>query len=161
MGYGTLSATMGFKEAQDAIGNALKNLVNDVDFFNRAYPYPDNLYPEAGKPSMTVRWDGISADNDGDPDYLVPAGFRYEIRIYHPQYAPADANVTDGYIYAQEKVGLGTGLFFEALAQNRRLNGLVLDIVVDGSLAGDLLEPRTETDYYGHEMLLDVRLHDA
>ncbi len=159
MGYGTLSAQMGFKQAMDAVGNALAQLGEEAVFQHRSYPYPDQLYPDPGLPSITVRWDGISADNNGDPEFLVPAGFRYEVRIYHSMYAPADAGQVDNYVYAQEQVALGTASFYESLAKNRGLGGLVLDIIVDGSLAGDLIEPLTETDYYGHELILDVRLH--
>lgn len=150
---------MGFDEAMDAIGEALIGLVDPANYGSLDYPYPDDLYPEAGLPSVTVRWDGITADGDGNPDILVPAGFRYEVRIYHPNYPPAEASDQNAYQYAQGQIKMGTKYIYEGIAKNRNLSGLVLDIIVDGSVAGDLVEPRTDTEYYGHEMLLDVRLH--
>jgi hypothetical protein len=156
----TLSAGMGFKEAQDAIGNAILNAVDRDVFFSLDYPYPDQHYPEAGKPSMTVRWDGISADANGNnPDLKVPAGFRYEVRLYHSFYGP-DATITDPYKYAQEQIAIGSGELYEKLNADRSMGGLVLDIIFDNSLTGDIVEPKTNTDYYGHEALLDVRLHN-
>jgi len=156
----TQSAGMGFKEAMDAIANAILGTVDETKFFSLDYPYPDQHYPESGKPSMTVRWDGISADSNGQhPDLLVPAGFRYEVRIYHSQYAP-DSTIQDSYKYAQEQIAVGVAEMFEKINADRSLGGLVLDVIFDNSLTGDIIEPRTNTDYYGHEALLDVRLHN-
>lgn len=156
----TRSAGMGFNEAMEAIANGIIDAVDETKFWKLEYPYPDQHYPEPGKPSMTIRWDGISADANGNnPDLLVPAGFRYEIRIYHSMYAP-DASIEDSYKYAQSQIALGIGELYEKLNKDRTLGGLVLDLIFDNSLTGDIVEPRTNTDYYGHEALLDVRLHN-
>lgn len=156
----TRSAGMGFEEATDAIANAILTAMDSSKFFSLDYPYPDQHYPESGKPSMTVRWDGISADANGNnPDLEVPAGFRYEIRIYHSQYAP-DPSIEDSYQYAQQQITKGVAELYTKLNKDRTLGGLVLDLIFDNSLTGDIIEPRTNTDYYGHEALIDVRLHN-
>jgi hypothetical protein len=155
----TRSAGMGFEEAADAIAQGILDAVDAAKFFSLDYPYPDQHYPESGKPSMTIRWDGISADANGtNPDVKVPAGFRYEVRIYHSQYGPSPE--VDGYVYAQQQILKGVAELYERLNEDRTLGGLVVDVIFDNSLTGDLIEPRTNTDYYGHEALLDVRLHN-
>ena len=155
----TRSAGMGFEEAMEAIAQGIIGVLDSDKFFSLDYPYPDQHYPESGKPSMTVRWDGISADSNGNhPEVKVPAGFRYEVRIYHSQYAPTPD--VDGYVYAQQMIAKGVAELYTKINEDRTLGGLVTDIIFDNSLTGDLIEPRTDTDYYGHEALLDVRLHN-
>lgn len=154
---------MGFEEAVEKIGNALIALGGPAAYNAQLYPYPDLMVVDAGKPTITARWDGIGEDGEeADESIEVPKSLRYEIRIYHPLYAPADPSLNpdglSGFVFAQKQVLKGTSAFYPALAKDRRLGNLVISTVVDGSITGDLVEPQTEESYYGHELLLTTTI---
>lgn len=154
---------MEFDEAVEHIGNALVSLGGSNAYLNQEFPYPDVMTVLAGKPTITARWDGIAEDGDPIEGIVVPKSFRFEIRIYHPFYAPADRpelnpNNLDGFEFAQKMILDGTSAFYPALARDRQLDGLVLSTVLEGSITGDLEEPRTREVFYGHEMLLTTTM---
>ncbi len=149
---------MNLLDAVNSIGNALKNLANTGPagkFMQADYPIPEIFSAEAGRPSMTVRFDGIAGD---DPDYSEvansPSDLRFEVRIYHPSYAPAEMGQIDGYVFAQQQVLEGSSEFYSNLKADPTLGNLLLDIGIQGSIAGDLIEPTTGDAYLGHEIIL-------
>lgn len=155
--------TMNILESVTAIGEALRDLAvtgPEGQFMNSFYPLPESFSADAGRPSMTVRFDGIAAD---DPDYdevaNSPSDYRFEIRIYHPDYAPGELSVPDGYVFAQTQVLEGTSEFYANLKRDKSLGGLLLDINVQGSIAGDLIEPTTGDAYVGHEIIVITSLY--
>lgn len=155
---------MEFDEAVEAIGEAIVDLGGPDAYNNQLFPYPDYMAVDAGKPTITARWDGIAEDGENaDEDIMVPKAFRFEVRIYHPFYAPADKpelnpNNLDGFAFAQKMILDGTSAFYPALAKDRQLGGLVISTSLEGSITGDLEEPRSEEVFYGHEMLLTTTI---
>ena len=150
-------------DAVDAIGNAIGSLATTGPrgvFQDVFYPTPEFLEVLPGRPSMTVRFDGIAGDDwNKYQEMLVPpkspSDMRFEIRIYHPPMIPAELPPsTDQYVYAQRKVLEGTSEFYKNLRIDNTLDGLVMDTLVLGSVAGDLIDPRNEREYYGHEIML-------
>lgn len=154
---------MDFDEAVNHIGRALVSLGGPNAYENQEFPYPDYMTVLAGKPTITARWDGIAEDGDTIEGVIVPKAFRFEVRIYHPFYAPQDRpqlnpDNLDGFAFAQKMILDGTSAFYPALAMDRQLDGLVLSTTLEASITGDLEEPRTEEVFYGHEMLLTTTM---
>lgn len=154
---------MDLLEAVDAIGNALKDLATtgaDGVFQNSLYPVPDFLDILPGRPGMTVRFDGIAGDDWNKYQELPeppksPSDLRFEIRIYHPPDISSDVPAsTDPYAFAQTQVMKGTSEFYKNLRSDNTLGDLVMDVLILGSVAGDLFDPRNNREYYGHEIVL-------
>lgn len=151
--------TMDLQTAVETIGNYFVSLCDtdeDGAFGGADFPIPDFLQIEAGRPYLTVRWDGIT---EWDMDYSEvansPSGMRWEIRIYHSLYLPAGEDPeADAYKYAQTKVLSGSSAFFQALMSDVSLNDLVIDITINGSISGELFDPRANETFYGHEIIL-------
>lgn len=142
------------------IGEKLVDMVPKRDFGARLYPYPGygNHDYSVEKPTIICRWDGIADDKATERvGIVVPSALRYEVRIIHPSNdGPADA--LDFYANAQDKIEFGSGKFFEALANNRDMDELVLDVGVEASVIGDLIDPTTNQLFYGHEMVIYVKV---
>jgi hypothetical protein len=154
---------MDLKEAVDAIGTALKNLAttgSEGVFQVSEYPVPETLDVSEGRPAMTVRFDGIAGDDWNRYQEMIeppksPSDLRFEIRIYHPPYAPAEVGThVDPYQYAQDKVLEGSSEFYKNLRGDNTLGDLVMDVMVAGSVAGDLVDPKNRREFYGHEIIV-------
>ena len=150
-------------DAVDAIGSALQALATtgaEGVFQSSAYPVPDLLEVLEGRPAMTVRFDGIAGDDWNKYQEMIeppksPSDLRFEIRIYHPPSIPSDMPYdTDPYVFAQTQVLKGTSEFYKNLRADNTLGDLVMDTIVLGSIAGDLVEPKSRREYYGHEIVL-------
>jgi len=158
---------MTLKEATNAIGNALVACADtgpDGNFATALFPVPDQFFAEAGRASLVCRFDGIAADDWNKYAELpnppkTPSDLRFEVRVYHPPYGPAEENVSDGYGYAQDKVLEGVSEFYSNLREDITLGGLVMDVLVNGSLTGDLVDPRARTEYYGEEIILIASIY--
>lgn len=152
-----------------AIGEALTALADTDEngtFQQAFYPSPDRLDVLPGRPSMTVRFDGIAGDDwnkyqEMVPPPLSPSDLRFEIRIYHPSEIPAEMPYdTDPYVFAQTEVLKGTSEFYKGLRRDNTLGDLIMDVLVLGSVAGDLVDPRPGgRTYYGHEIMLVTSLY--
>jgi hypothetical protein len=149
--------------AVDAIGSALRDLAttgHDGVFQDSLYPVPDMLDIAEGRPVMTVRFDGIAGDDWNRLQEMIeppksPSDLRFEVRIYHPPNIPSTVPYdTDPYIYAQEQVMKGTSEFYKNLRADNTLGDLVMDVLILGSVAGDLFDPRNNREFYGHEIML-------
>ncbi len=149
---------MNLFDSVNAIGNALIDLAG-ADFQAAHYPIPSIFQADAGQPSMTVRFDGIAGD---DPDYSEvansPSDLRFEVRVYHPDFAPPGSGAVDDYVYAQQQVLLGSSLLYSRIKEDVSLGGLLLDLSIQGSIAGDLIEPTTGEAYLGHEIIIVATL---
>lgn len=150
-------------EAVETIGGALAALgtTGQEGVFQKSeYPVPDMLDILEGRPAMTVRFDGIAGDDWNKYQEMIeppksPSDLRFEIRIYHPPGIPADLPyTTDPYVFAQAQVLKGVSEFYKNLRTDNTLGGLVMDVLVLGSIAGDLIDPRTRREFYGHEIVL-------
>lgn len=160
---------MDLYDAVSAIGNALTALADtdeDGQFQSAFYPAPDRLDVLPGRPSMTVRFDGIAGDDWNKYQEMVvppksPSDMRFELRIYHPSEIPSDLPFdTDPYVFAQTQVLEGTSAVYKGLREDNTLGELVMDILVLGSVAGDLVDPRPGgRTYYGHEIMLITSLY--
>jgi hypothetical protein len=155
---------MDLEQAVDAIGSALQALAHtDVEgaFQQSHYPTPDRLDILPGRPAMTVRFDGIAGDDWNKYQEMVeppksPSDLRFELRVYHPPEISSDMPYdTDPYVYAQMQVLKGVSEVYRLLREDNTLNGLVMDVLILGSIAGDLIDPRPGGRlYYGHEIML-------
>lgn len=150
-------------DAVEAIGTAIKNLATkgpDGVFQDSFYPVPDFLDIREGRPAMTVRFDGIAGDDWNKYQELPeppksPSDLRFEVRIYHPPAIAAGMPTdTDPYMFAQMQVLKGSSEFYKNLRSDNTLGELVMDVLVLGSVAGDLFDPRNNREYYGHEIML-------
>lgn len=152
--------TLDLFDAVTSIGEALGALCDtgpEGQFARVDFPVPEEFFIEPGRCSVTIRFDGIAAD---DPDYdqiaKSPSDLRFEVRIYHPfaipseEFSPGD----DSYQYAQNKVLRGSSEFIKGIKQDRGLGDRLLNISINGSVTGDLFDPRSQDTYYGHEIVL-------
>ena len=148
------------KQAVNNIANALISLGEPTAFQHRKFPYPGfgDVFFEPAKPSIICRFDGIAEDRDATSELIrVASVFRLELRIIAvASYAPLGIN--DAYANAQNMVLDGTDVFFTALAADRTLGGLVLDVGIESSLVGSLVDPTSDEEFYGHEMVLIARV---
>lgn len=154
------ATTMGFVEATEYIGNALANLGVEDLFDNRRFHSPgltkEALTYKPGKPSIVVDWDGIGGDEVAEGNVIrVPSAMLYEIRILHPRYKQG---VKDEYVYAKQMVLYGTGVFFEALNDDRTLGQTVRDVSIEASFVAPMRDSATDEDLYGHQMNVYVRI---
>lgn len=147
-------------QAATEIASALINLGDEEAFEHREFPYPgwSSVQYNPGKPSIISRFESIAEDAATEnEDIVVPSGLRFEVRILHTSdYGPS--GVSDPYAYAQERILEGTDTFFTALAEDRTLGDLVIDCGVEASLIGDLVDPTTNENFYGHEMTMVTKL---
>ncbi len=156
---------MSMRDAIPAIGNALVNLGRPTDgredtFMLRTFPYKMIWNPNPGKPSMRVKYDGISDDSgNGTPITKSPSSVRFEVQIVHPEFGPPEANprVEDGVEYAQFRVLDGTSVLYEALQDDPMLGDLVINSEVVGSVTGPLTVNRR--DFYGEEIIIVCTLY--
>jgi len=166
----SLAAKMSPLQASNAVGAALKALCNtnpSTGVFEQAhYPEPDYYTTTPGRPSAFIRFDGVVKDDWGlyrelPEPYNSPSDLRYVIRIYHVLYAPAEESTsdTDSFIYAQQKVTEGFDAFYVAMREDTTLNGLIMDTIFNGAIAGPLRDPRTSEDFFGMEIVLITSLY--
>lgn len=152
---------MELEPAAEAIGQALLALAPTAKFQHKRFPYPgfgDNINYAPGKPSIICRFDSIAEDKATENELIrCPSALAFEIRIVHQSKYPP-SGVKDEYAYAQKKVLEGTSLFFTALVNNRHLNDLILDAGVQASFTGDLIDPTTQEELYGHQMIVITKV---
>lgn len=147
-------------QATNVIGESLVNLVSPETFEHRRFPYPGfgELVYQPELPSIICRWDGIAEDRESENELIrVPSVLRFEVRITNVSTYPPQG-VDDAYTHAQNNVLSGTSEFFSKLAEDRTLDGQVLDVGMESSIVADLLDPLTDEEFYGHQMVLNVRL---
>jgi hypothetical protein len=151
---------MDLEDAVSAIGKGLVNLANKRDFADRLFPYPGWGMHQYSfeKPTIVSRWDGIAEDKATERQgIIVPSAMRFEVRILHPS-DNGPRGVQDYYLHAQNQIAFGTSKFFSAMAKNRDMTELVLDVGVESSVIGDLIDPTTNERFYGHEMVMFVKV---
>lgn len=149
---------LSIKEGVNLIGNSLINLVTDASFEHRRFPYPGfgQITYQPEKPSIICRWDGIAEDRATENALIrIPSVLRFEVRITNISAYTTSGG--DAYADAQNNVLNGTSEFFTAIAADRTLGGQVLDVGLESSIVADLLDPVTEEEFYGHQMVLNVR----
>lgn len=142
------------------IGKGLVEYVGKKDFDARLFPYPGWGQHTYGvvKPTILARWDGIAEDRPTERVGIeIPSGLRYEVRIIHPS-RDGPKEVQDTYANAQEQVTFGSARFMQGMSRNRHMDDLVLDVGVEASIIGDLIDPTTEETFYGHEMVIIVKV---
>ena len=147
-------------EAIDAIGEGLVNYVPKRDFDARLYPYPGWGQHTYGveKPTILSRWDGPAEDRPTErTDIEIPSALRYDVRIIHPS-RDGPAGVMDTFANAQIQVKKGFSKFFVAMSKNRHMNDLILDVGIEASIVGDLIDPTTQEPFYGLEMVMIVKV---
>lgn len=151
---------MTFEEALDTIGNKIATLASSDLVEHQVYPAP-NLYQDItmtpGLVTVAVRWDGISLDSNMEFD--VPGGLRFEVRLITDTYDRLDSDINpdnhSGYWLAQKRIADVSGSFYRGL-KDRSLGGLVVGSTIISSFTGDLIDTVANTEYYGHEVILDV-----
>lgn len=144
--------------AINEIGQAIINLTDRRDYQLRKFPFPSIEQYSPDKPSFLVRWDGIAEDAGTEmEDITTPSAMRFSVRIIN-LYSYGAPGVQDAYAQAQINVQKASAKFHDTMAKNRHLSDLVLDIGVESSIVGDLIDPTTEEVFYGHEQLLVVKL---
>lgn len=149
---------MTMEEGILAIAEALIDLTDDADFEHRKFPYTSVDVFSPDKPSFMVTWEGIAEDLSAESDDIeMPSAMRYGIRILNLYSYPAP-DVEDAYAQAQLNTQIASARFFAMLTKNRHLNDLVLDTGVESSTVGDLIDPTTEDVFYGHEIVLTVKI---
>jgi hypothetical protein len=156
-------------DAINSIGNALAELctIGPSGVFEQSvFPVPDQFYAQAGRPSAVVRFDGVANDDwskysSMPQPYTSPSDLRYAIRIYHVQQAPAEIATEDldPYKYAQNKVAEGFSKFYVNMRANNRLGGLIEEIIMTGSITGDLVDPRSGETFWGMEIIVITTLY--
>ncbi len=163
------AARMRPKQAIDSIGNALAELCTtgpDGVFEQSVFPVPDQFYSQAGRPSAVIRFDGVAKDDwlqyssMAEP-YTSPSDLRFAIRLYHVQQAPAEIATEDldPYVYAQNQVAAGFDELYYNMRNNNRLGGLIEEIVLTGSITGDLVDPRGGETFWGMEIIVITTLY--
>lgn len=146
------------KIAVQQIAQALINLSDDTQFEHRKFPYSSTDIYSPDKPSLMVRWTGIAEDLAVESEtILTPSAMRFDIRIIN-LYSYGPKGVADSYVHAQNNVQNASMDYFEALNENRHLDGLVLDIGIDSSIVDDLVDPISEEIFYGHEKVITVKI---
>lgn len=156
-------------EAVREIGEGLAALCTTGSggvFEQSVFPVPDLFLTTPGRPSAVVRFDGVAKDDwlryhTMPTPYTSPSDLRYAIRIYHVQQAPAEEATADldQYKYAQNKVLEGFDEFYVNMRQNNRLGGLIEEIILTGSIAGDLVDPRSGETFWGMEIIVIATLY--
>ncbi len=149
---------MTMRDGIPAIAEGIIALTSEDDYEHRNFPYTSIDIYSPDKPSLLLTWDGIAEDlaAEGD-DILIPSAMRYTARILNLYTYPADG-VEDAYAQAQLNIQIASAEFFQALNKNRHLDNLVLDIEIASSNTGDMVDPTTEEVFYGHEMVLTVKI---
>lgn len=156
--------TMRGTEAVVAIGHALRDLAKPVGnqpdgFENRQFHIPgmytkDPIEYRKDKVTVQVRWAGIGSDSQTERDgVVVPSSMLYDVRLLHTKNI---RGADDPDVYAQNMIALRSMEWFEALAEDRTLVGLLLDCGVEASFTGDMNDSVTQEELYGHEMTIEA-----
>lgn len=123
------------------------------------FPVPDVFIPSVSehKPSMTVRLAGLQHTGTILEGVVIPPIFVYEVRIYYPLYDSLGGTF-DGYETAQMQSLWGESELQKALFNDETLGGLVRELNIESTTAGELIDP-DETVYYGHESIYSVLVY--
>lgn len=136
--------------------NHIKDMAPASVFRARFASERSGLRPQAGKPTLTVRFVGDQDNSQGIESMHLPRGLTFHVRVYYPIRAAQGKNALEE---AQRQCLLGDSAwranFYEDITLGDRFP---LGTTIENVEAGEMLDPDGDS-YYGHELTLFGLIH--